>query len=489
MNCFCLLTRVDRTLHTFSSLTIRVASMGLLLLALPHGAKAAAADQKAAAAAPTCGFSDSDFDTATDVKALDEYREAMAQLLKQEKFEALDCLADAARAGKTRFSGGAWKLRNLYVGLDSPRPGHPTQEDWQQHMELVERWRQQYPRSITAPIAVAESLVRYAWDARGSGYSNSVSDSGWKLFGERLAKAKEILEQNSALASKCPDWYLAMELVAQAQNWHLDQATALLQRAAAFEPGYQYYYRVHVNHVLPQWGGDEGDAASFAEETANRVGGEAGDGLYFLIAQGILCACQQPEFPHFSWPRLQSGFAALEKKYGPSLFDVNSFALMAAKSSDWVAADEAFKRIGDSWSEDTWKTEAWFTQNKNTAAQLSPIQMRSRAGRKEAADNMKTPEGAAYKKDLEQKMVSMERACLEQAAGDMNPMDLLLQVGKNGTADLAETDKQPNRFTFCVEQALYVSFTNKQTPFTPPPHAGYWVVLQIDPRTVTASAK
>jgi hypothetical protein len=47
------------------------------------------------------------------------------QLLGEEKFEELDCLADTARSGKTRFPGGSWKLRNIYIGLDSPSPVIP----------------------------------------------------------------------------------------------------------------------------------------------------------------------------------------------------------------------------------------------------------------------------------------------------------------------------------------------------------------------------
>ena len=70
----------------------------------------------------------------------------------------LDCLADAARARKARFPGGAWKLRNIYIGLDSPQPGHPTQDDWQRHMELVQTWGQRNPNSVTATIALPNPM-------------------------------------------------------------------------------------------------------------------------------------------------------------------------------------------------------------------------------------------------------------------------------------------------------------------------------------------
>jgi len=483
----CLLPRLDRSSHTLT-VAARVVGVAAMLVALFQGTRASATDKKDQAAAPTCAFSDAEFDTTTDVRALDEYRNAIAGLLKQEKFAELDCLADAARVGKTRFPGGTWKLRNIYIGLDSPQPGHPTQEDWTRHMELVQLWGQRNPNSITATIALAESYASYGWDARGDGYSNSVSESGWKLFGERMAKAKSILDENAALASKCPDWYIAMQKVAQGQSWELPQVTALFQQAVKFEPDYSYYYRIYANYLLPKWSGEEGDAARFAEDTANRVGGEAGDILYFQVAEGIVCGCQDPEFDHFSWPRLQKGYTALEKKYGVSMFLVNSFALMASKSSDWVAADAAFKRIGDNWSEEKWTTEAWFKQNRDTAAQAAPMQIQARATSKEAQDNMQTPEGQAYRKDVEQKLTVFENSCLKESTGDQHKVEFFLQVGKDGSVENAQTQTRPDAFAVCVMRSLYLSFTRKETPLTAPPRAAYWVVLELDPAILGASA-
>jgi hypothetical protein len=481
------LIRLETAFHSFAA-SIRITSLILLLLVLSRGANALGTNGTAQGAT-SCAFSDAQFDTATDVHALDEYRDAIAKLLKQEKFSDLDCLADSARSGKTRFSGGGWKLRNLYIGLDSPRPGHPTAEDWLQHMDLVERWVRKNSQSITAPIALAESYVSYAWDARGDGFADTVSDSGWKLFAERLAKAKAILDEASASAQKCPDWYLAMQLVARGQSWDLPKATTLFEQAAAFEPGYQYYYRTYANYLLPQWSGEEGDASRFAEESANRVGGEAGDALYYLIAEKIVCGCKDQEFGHFSWPRLQAGFAALEKKYGPSLNSVNSFALMATNANDWVASDSAFKRIGDNWDKETWRTRDWFTQNRDAAAQMAPVQVRVRAIHQEALANMQTPEGQAYLKNVEQQLAAFEEPCLKETDSDQGIVEMQLRIAKDGAVELAQTEQRTNAFTVCVMRGLYQSFLKKETPFTPPPRASYWLLLDLDPTRVVAGSR
>ena len=480
------LTHRAPTLETVYA-AVRISGTAMLLLLLFHGVRAAATDRQGQSTTRTCAFSDAAFDTATDAHALDRYYNAIAQLLKEEQFVELDCLADAARAGKTRFSGGAWKLRQFYVALDSPRPGHPTQEDWRHHLDLVERWKHKNPRSVTAPIVLAESYISYAWDARGDGYSDSVSDSGWKLFGERIAKAKAILDE--AAPGKCPDWYIAMQQIARGQSWDLARHYALLQEAIAFESAYQYYYRTYADYLQPKWSGEEGDSARFAEEAANRVGGDAGDILYFQIAEIILCACKESEFGHFSWPRLQKGFTALEKQYGTSMISVNSFALMACKSDDWQVADPTFKRIGDNWREELWTSEAWFKQNRDTAAKAAPMQARARATRKEAEANMQTPEGQAYRKKLEQTLAGYEQTCLKESNGDAHKFEFFVQVGEVGSAENAQTETRPDGFAVCLMRTLYLSYTKKEAPLPVPPHDGYWVLLELDPATLAAAAK
>lgn len=480
--CACYLPYPARKLFT----AIRGIAVALLLLVLVCTTNAAAQNKQAPSARP-CTFSDAAYNPATDVLALEAYQDAVAELLKQEQFDELDCLADAARAGKTRFSGGAWKLRQLYIGLDSPRPGHPTEEDWQEHLQLVERWRTRNPNSIAAPIVLAESYISYGWDARGDGSVEKVSESGWKLFAARLDKAKAILDD--VAPAKCPDWYVAMLNVARGRSWELSQHYAIFNEAIAFEPGYHYYYRMLADYLQPKWAGQEGDPARFAEQQADRVGGDAGDALYFLISEGIVCACQESEFAHFSWSRLQKGYSALEKQYGTSLVHLNSFALMASNVSDWETADATFKRMGDSWSKELWRTEDWFKQNRDIAAQAGPAFARAHAVRKEAEANMQTPEGQAYRKKLEKKLSSYEQACVKESNGDAHKFEFFLQVGLGGTAQDGHTETKPDDFASCLMQTFLQWHTKKTPVLPPPPSPGYWVLLEVDPVTRAAVAK
>jgi hypothetical protein len=461
--------------------------VAICLTAFVRDARASASNKSNAAKG--CEFSDESFDVANNVHALDNYRDAIAGLLKDKKFKELDCVANAARAGKTRFSGGAWKLRNFYIALEEPRPGHPTEVEWKEHLKRIEQWKDSNPDSVTAPIALAEAYLGYGWAARGVGYTDDVSQSGWKLFGQRAAKAKEILEDVSIGGVKCPDWYIGMQQVAMAQSWPLDQAKALFEKAAKFEPGYQYYYRAFSEYVQPKWSGREGDPARFAEEQGNRIGGDDGDVMYYLIAEKIVCACADPESGYFSWPRMQKGFAALEKKYGPSMISLNAFALMATKNADWALADAEFKRIGDQYDNDEWTSEQWFKQMRDLSAQMGPAKSRLAASRKEAEDSRHTKEGEAYYEQVEHKLAAYEQKCLKEASVNEAKSEVLLLVAKDGDIQDFQAEARPGQFGQCVSKMLYVAHVNKEIPLPPPPHDGYWVLLTLDPTQVSASAK
>src|SRR4029077_2430823 len=236
---------------------------------------------------------------------------------------------------------------------------------WSDHLVALKEWVRAEPDSVTARIALANSYVSYAWDARGKGYSDNVTKSGWNLFDERLRKAKDILDEAKTLPEKCPEWYLAKQNIRQGQGWGEEKETSLLQEAIAFEPEYYSYYRVHAILLLPKWYGAEGDAAKFATAVADHMGGRKGDILYFQIAAKLVCACEEPEYNRMSSERIQRGFAAVEDTYGTSATNLNIFALMGVNFNDFVVADAAFKRIGESWDENAWRTREYFEARRN----------------------------------------------------------------------------------------------------------------------------
>jgi hypothetical protein len=431
---------------------------------------------------------DLDFDAATDVHALDKYASVIAGLLKEERFSELDCIANSARANQSRFSGGGRTLHIFYNAVGQPSFDHLTEEDWRNHFRRLEHWLNSNPESITSRIAMAKSYVNYAWDARGDGASDSVSESGWKLFGQRLDKAKQILDRAANLKEKCPEWYVTMQQIARGQDWPDAQKEKLFHDAVAFDPSYELYYRMRAVDLLPKWGGQEGDASRFAQQVADGIGTKNGDILYFQIAKEIVCPCTDPEFKNMSWPRLQKGFEALQSTYGDSLLNWNIFALMATKTNDLVVANTAFEHIGEQWDKGTWITADWFHQQKQAAAAMAPAMARSRAITQEALANLQSSEGTSYKKDFEVRFAKIRQECVEKFPQDLDSFDLYVMVGKTGGVNDAWMT-HPTKVAMCMMQELGAAHQRNEIVFPIPPRDSYWMMLPVDPADTNSAAK
>jgi Domain of unknown function (DUF4034) len=423
----------------------------------------------------------------SDLDATRDYEGTIARILKEEKFEELDCLADRARSSKERFPGGVWELHTLYRGLYSVVPypvKHATQEDFDIHLQRLQRWVAARPNSVTARVALAGVYLDYAADARGNGFANTVSDNGWKLFSERTAEAKRILDEASLLPAKCPEWYLAMQSVAQSQDWDAAKQRALFEEATKFEPEYHYYARELAGNILPKWGGEPGDTEKFVQEVADRIGGDQGDILYFqvAIAPTVICGCN--DNPHLSWERIEKGFEASEKQYGVSMWNLNRIAYLAAHfGDDPVTADKVLTRIGEQWDQDTWGSKENFDQVKKFASAYAPIMAKRRAMESAAEANMQTPEGLAYKvsfektyKEFAQQCARIEKDSVTQEEGKF---ETLTSVGATGTVEDVKI-QSTNPAASCLYEKLHGFQLEHATPFAPPPQAPYLVKLELD---------
>jgi Domain of unknown function (DUF4034) len=336
-------------------------------LAVTYGqarpAGATPSSEKAGETPPTSPVTD----TADSEEA---YKSQMANYLLQKNYDALEEAAHQARTNKTRFKGGAWKLYDFYDAITEPQAGDQApSETWDFHLERVKAWELARPDSATAHIALAETYVKYAGQARGAGYANTVSEPGWKLYGERVALAASTLTEAANLRDKCPYWFEVMQQVALAQGWDKSQARKLLDAAVAFEPTYYHYCREHANFLLPKWYGDPGEAEAFAEEVSNKVGGEQGKFLYFEIASLVTCQCDSNDtnMEYLSWPKIKEGYAALGQLYGISSLKMNRFAHMAVEAHDKDTAQQAFSAIGDDWDYSVWRSGQNFDNARNWA--------------------------------------------------------------------------------------------------------------------------
>jgi hypothetical protein len=290
--------------------------------------------------------------------------------LTAEKFDSLDDIAGRLRRDKTRLTGGTWQLRVFYAALDVPGK---TEQDSAEHIAHLEHWMAQRPNSITARVALAAALERWAWVGRGHGYADTVTPEGGRLYDERMKEAQTILDGSQKMPAMCPQWFSNMMDVVLAQGGDRERMRKVLEDGIRFEPGYYYLYIQYANYLLPRWYGQDGEASKFASASADAVGGNAGDILYFQIAS-MLISRPNDDFPfhEMDWQRLQRGYQALISQYGAIGSVENRLAFMAWKFQDAAVAHQQFALIGDNWSPGVWEERSYFDRARDWAQAPTP---------------------------------------------------------------------------------------------------------------------
>lgn len=404
--------------------------------------------------------------------------------MEQENFLVLDSVAAAERAGRTRFPGGGWRIYTFYSAVESPKgKASLTEAEWADTLDRLKRWAAQRPESATARVALGYAYLNYAWQARGYGDASSVTPEGGRLMRERLKLAETELQRAEG---KCPEWYYVMLQIGRLKGWEAEDLTAFLQRAISYEPEFYYSYQEVARGLMPKWRGKEGDVEKFADESANKVGGKAGDILYWQITQSLMSDRELGSMvQHLSWSRALVGYQALVAQYGVTQVGQNQLAQMAARFGDYMVTDETMTQIGDHWDPGTWGTKDYFDKVK-TWARSSAVPFRKiMDAYKAVAANVATLEGQKYDSVIAQEFSSRYMRAVKDcsaAASGTTPTLLILQVSKSGG----------------VEQMLVVPETASDTclrpklakaAFTPPPKPEYWVRVSLASNTERAGNK
>lgn len=287
------------------------------------------------------------------------------QAYNNRQFDDLEAEAQRLRAGKERSASGSWKIVQFYDALDCA--DNEPESMWQLHDRIHREWIAAKPTSITARVAYASFLSSYAWQARGGGYADTVTERGWQLFRERLAASRKVLLEARSLDEKDPYWWMEALTVALGQGWDAEQYKVLVDEAHAFEPQFWGYDTSRAYSLLPRWHGEPGDWEAFAEETAARPDG-LGIELYARIVMRLRGFYENVfRETKASWPKTREGLQALLKKHPESIGILSEAALLATMAEDRAMARELFDRLDGRCVRSTWKKPERFEHFRHWA--------------------------------------------------------------------------------------------------------------------------
>jgi hypothetical protein len=277
------------------------------------------------------------------------------RLMANGQVDDLERLLNDMANGQQRMADGRWKLMPVMSGLSERFAGA---KDWHHDVQVIERWRAKYPESGAAATVEAFYWTQYAWDARGTGYIQSVTKEAYAIFLERLQHAESVLKVGSKNARQFPPWYQQYLIVARGLDWPRAVMLDLFGAAVKAFPDYPPFYFTTVVNVTPKWGGSWLAVDTFVDEAARADQGVDGEilyaRLYWLLAQDGGVNFDLFRATHASWPRMKKGFEQMMRAYPHSAWNLNNFAAFACRAGDRKTFNDLRARMGDVITPEAW---------------------------------------------------------------------------------------------------------------------------------------
>lgn len=304
-------------------------------------------------------------------KASSEIGGKALSLLTTGNFAALDAMASAFRQNQAEFADGYWRLSLFYWELGDMEK-LPTEEDWAQRIRLLRRWQEKDPKSITANVTLAIALVNYAWYERGAKDAKRIPPWQNSPIREPLVEANQILRSAYNLPEHCPYWYSAWMVKAMLARDTREAYDAVFAEAVHNYPTYAPFYFLKTWRLLERWYGVPGEWEAFAKQSADQIGGEAGDILYARILWYVhdhRFYNNPIEGTAMEWPRAQRGFEAIRRRSPDSFFALSEYCSISGFASTEPARlmRNLFEEIGPRVDLKVWRTTDLFLRDRDWA--------------------------------------------------------------------------------------------------------------------------
>ncbi len=250
-----------------------------------------------------------------DIEAV---KKSAAAMWAAEDFSGLERLAEQCRSENFDVLNSCPAISFFYSAICGEAA---SEEAAAVQFEKLRRWLAAAPSSVTARIALAHHFTSDAWRARGGDWASTVSSDNWRLFHERILKAREAIYSkgvrveddptvaalriiiamtgeyqrgptsrrfplNAALWTSYLPVYFVLPLCWSFDRGRTDLENAYAQGIKAWPSYFPIYFNMQWA-VLPRWGGITGDGAKLAKKAVAPFAGETADGLYTLLANAV----------------------------------------------------------------------------------------------------------------------------------------------------------------------------------------------------------
>jgi hypothetical protein len=276
-------------------------------------------------------------------------------LFGRDQFGDLEKLFDDWQNPKERLADGRWKLAIFERAL---RSEFEQISDWDRLLEHIREWQGTFPKSRAAALTEAMYWRAYAWNARGTGYSNSVTQDGWQLFQQRLEKSLALLLESKTYTSTSPLWARMFLATAGDLGWPKQKLLEAFRDLVKTQSNFDPLYLAVVSSLVPKWGGNWQLVDIYVRDAVSMTQEFDGHAMYArLYWQAYLREGSQTDLfrnTRAQWADMKKGFEDLMRSYPHSAFNFNTFAAAACMAGDKEEFQSLRFRIGKFVIPDAW---------------------------------------------------------------------------------------------------------------------------------------
>jgi hypothetical protein len=223
-----------------------------------------------------------------------------------------------------------------------------------------------------------DRYVQAAWEARGGGWAHTVTPEGWKLFGERLAVAREALEKAWAADPTDGRAPTHMIKVILGDGGGKGQMEMWFRRAMANNPDNRTACGSKLWYLYPRWHGSHAEMLVFGRQCAATQNWWGPLPTILVDAhEGIAKEMADPK-EYLAQPQVWDDIESVYRSFLEIFPDSpkagwyrSKMAMWACECQQWTAAKRIFDEIGDKPDLQVFRSQAVYNYYKKKAAKLA----------------------------------------------------------------------------------------------------------------------
>ena len=151
-----------------------------------------------------------------------------------------------------------------------------------------------------AHLLQGQEYIKKGWDARGGGYSDTVTEQGWKGFKTNFDLAEQELRKAWSLETNDTAIPIAMITICMGQNYSRNEMEHWFKRAMEIDPACYRAVQDKAFFLEPKWHGSAEEMLEFGRECARSTRWKGNVPLILVDCHESLCRYldkdQQPQY-------------------------------------------------------------------------------------------------------------------------------------------------------------------------------------------------